>query len=428
MISIKLSLFVKNNQFLAVIDQVTLSLASFITAFVLIKVAGVESFGVYSFLMVLCVLVNGVFSSLLHGQMTLRISGSGRRIQDSTFRSTFEIYIVFYLFGALIVLLTIGLLRGNSFIDKYFIEIILAILYTFFLSLFDLFRKFLYVLNRQDLSLACTLLFFTTLILSLGLVYLYADLNNAVAYVFISLFMSNFVAVIFNSKSIGAIIHGRKVNLRTSRLLFLRYFDQGKFGFLGMLVTWVQNQGITPFLMAVAGPVVVGYFSLARLITVPVTVINTGITSSALPKLRQLYKKNDIAEVSKKISQYMLLNFCLAVGYFTIILLVHLSGLFDKFIPEYNNIKVFLLLWSFVCVAIMYRAWITQFFVVAMEFKYLLKVGAIAATFSYLAMILGYTSLRTYYIVPLGVLGGEILLSLLLLKAKSSAENGRAHV
>ncbi|CAN0486268.1 unnamed protein product, partial [Hapterophycus canaliculatus] len=128
------------------------------------------------------------------------------------------------------------------------------------------------------------------------------------------------------------------------------YWGHGKFSFLGMLTSWVQNQGITPFLMFVAGPLVVGYFSLARLLTVPITVVNTGLINSALPRLRETYNKTGQKEVERKVSTLTAINMGLSSIYFLALFLCHYTGVLETVFPDYNNAVMFLVIWSIVAI------------------------------------------------------------------------------
>ena len=164
---------------------------------------------------------------------------------------------------------------------------------------------------------------------------------------------------------------------------------------------------------------VVGYFNLARLLTVPVTVVNAGLINSALPRLRESYNKAGLGKVSSSVSKYLTINLILSAIYFVILFMFHLFGLFEKVFPDYNEVVVFLLMWSIVTVTILYRSWLTQQYVVALKFKFLLFAGLLSAAVTYGLILILYFPTKNYYTVPVSVFLGEVFLLLMLLLKKN---------
>ena len=407
-----------SRQTFSVADQVLLSLANLIVAYLLLASVGVEIFGLYSFLMVMCNLVSGGFSSVIHGQMVLRIAGKRQTIKRSVFRSTFYLYMTLFSIFALLSGIVLSRLDVIPYFEGNVRAIAAAGIFCFLLSMFDLFRKYTYVLARQEVSVISTLVYFLLLI---SIFTFYKFENSAALFsIFALLSLCKLIAICVNYLCLKELFYAQKMKLSTRLNLLKKYWEQGRFSFLGMLTSWVQNQGITPLLLFFAGPLVVGYFNLARLLTVPVTVVNTGLINSALPRLREIYNKAGLGKVSSSVSKYLNINLILSAIYFVILFMFHYFGLLEMVFPDYNEVVVFLLVWSVVTVTILYRSWLTQQYVVALKFKFLLFVGLLSAAVTYGFIFILYFPSKNYYTVPVSVFLGEVFLLLMLLRQKSN--------
>jgi len=406
-----------SKQIFSVADQILLSLANLIASYLLLTAVGVEVFGLYSFLMVICNLISGSFSSTLHGQMTLRIAGKRARIMQAGFLSTFLLYVS--IFGVFAVLFVIALVIPDTipYFEGNKRAIVAAGVFAFLLSLFDLFRKYTYVKARQDISVLSTIVYFV--LLMTGMFFVELEESSALWTIFVVFCISKTIALSVNYLCIAALLTARRMSLSARLQLLTNYWSQGQFSFLGMLTSWVQNQGITPFLMFVAGPLVVGYFNLARLLTVPVTVVNTGLINAALPRLRETYNTAGLVAVARNVTSLTKVNMGLSAFYFLTLAVCHYTGLLDRIFPDYQNAVVFLLLWSVVAMTLLYRSWLTQQYAVAMKFRFLLMVGIVSATITYVFIALLYFTTQNYYMVPVAVWLGETFLIVVLMRQRS---------
>lgn len=406
-----------SKQIFSVADQILLSLANLVASYLLLTSVGVEVFGLYSFLMVVCNLISGSFSSMLHGQMTLRIAGKRLALIESNFLSTFIIYVVIFGIFAFLFSVALSIPDSIAYFEGNKRAIAAAVVFAFLLSMFDLFRKYAYVMARQDISLLSTAVFFVLLIAGMS----FADFEKSTALwtIFAIFCISKTIALSVNYLCVSTLLTAKSMP-RAARLKLLeRYWRQGRFSFLGMLTSWVQNQGITPFLLFVAGPLIVGFFNLARLLTVPITVVNTGLINSALPRLRETFNRSGLEEVGRKVSTLTLLNLGLSSVYFIALAIFHFTGVLDSVFPDYSSAVTFLVIWSVVAMTIQYRSWLTQQYVVAMKFKYLLVAGIASASVTYAFIGVLYFTTSNYYTVPVAVWLGESFLIILLLKQRS---------
>jgi len=405
-----LSAIAQKNSTFAAADQILLSASNFLLAYYLITKSGAVGFGIYSFIMVFTMLLHGFWASVLHGQMTLRIAGSWRRVKDSYFSQTVYLYVALFCCACLVFLFILAMPPLRVRVVGYEYTIASAVLYIFLFSLYDLCKRFLYTLHMQRQSFTYTLLYF--IILSVGLLSAsyFVSSETGVISAFIVNSAALFIVLCANKTARRSMMAGKAQSTKVRLKILSAYMDQGRFGALGTFVTWLQNQSITPILMFFAGPAVVGYFNIARLIMMPAMVVNTGIVASALPQLRSLYKRQQIQSLRAAVKKFSLLNLGLSSLYIVFLILLHWLGFLQRFIPEYSEAAKFLTIWAIVVLVLTYRTWFAQHFIVAMQFKYLLFTGVIATLITLFTMIVGYTINGEHYIVPLGVLFGDVYL------------------
>ncbi len=394
------------------LDQAITSFANLLSSVIVLKTAGVSWFGIYSFIMVICVLVNNSFSSILHGQMVLRISATRAKIRTRFFQMTF---IVFSMAYAFLIFFLLGLYYlFSEHLEVYKWELVFALTFTYCLALYELFKRFLYVVNDQITSFICTLIYFGTLISGLFLVYKFANQKHTVTGVFLVFTVAYLMATIFNKHCIRVLVGTKPISKRRTAILLAAYFKHGKFAFLGQMVTTLQNQGITLFLMLVGGASVVGYFNLARLLTVPVVVFNLGLTNGFTSRIRIRFKQAGLGSVNDYIMKISYLSMVFSLFYFIALAVFHHYQLITSVFPDYPQASPFLLFWAAVTMLTIFRSWRTLFFMVSLNFEFLLRSGIVALLATTLAAIILYYSTSNYYTLPIAVMLGEVTLLVIL--------------
>lgn len=393
-------------------DQALTSFANLLSSMVVLKTAGVSWFGTYSFIMVICVLIHNSAASILHGQMMLRISASKTIVQTRFFRATFIIFTLAFVCFSFVLAALFFLFSDQLMAFRW--ELLFALIFVYFLGLYELFKRYLYVVDGQIESFICTLIYVVVLMVGLVLVYFYSNEANTVAAVFGLFAVSYLMAALANKRCIKVLLNTRSPSLHQTRILIHGFFKHGKFAFLGQLVTTIQNQGITLFLMFVAGATVVGYFSLARLLTVPVVVFNMGLTNGFAPKIRVKFKQAGLAIANAYLTNIARVSMLFSLLFFAVLALSHHYNFLVMLFPEYPEASKFLLIWSFVTLLTIYRGWKTQLFVVSMEFYFLLRSGVIALLVTVAAALILYYSTHNFYTVAIAVLVGELTLLTIL--------------
>ena len=376
----------------SVAEQMLMSGTNLAVSLVVVRSGGVAALGVYSFLFVLCSLLNGVFSVLLHRQMMLASAAQDDADADATFLATLVLELAL---ATLVVLVSAALAAGlalgtapSTELSRWGAAVGCAVAYLVAYNLFDLFRQFMYTRDAQVASLGCTLVYFTCQLAALGATLLLVDGDAAVATVYAGAAASHAIAVLANRRCRVALARAARPDAARVRALLAGYFGHARFGLLGMLVTWLQNQSMNPFLMLAGGATVAGQFSLARLLVMPVAVVSQGLVNSSTPRLRRAFERDGADAVDAQATRMRRANLFVWLGWTLLLVAGDASGLLARFVPDYADVRWFLGLWVAMLLASLYRFWTGQLFIVSLRFRFLLRTGLAAATVSVSGMLL----------------------------------------
>ena len=395
----------------SVSEQVLFSGCNFLSSIAILKVGSVKDFGIYSFIFTLVTLGNGIFASLIHRQMQLDIASKIESEQNRGYRASF--FLELALIALLVVAAILTVLVTKYFQMKVDLLLLLAVAsYLLAFNIFELNRRYLYCRNMQVNSFKITLRVFVGLVLLLTVYVLIDNQYYAIHLSFVVLAVA-FMLGLFLNKLCTNILFNKRIKVEVSKTAST-YFLQGKYGFLGMLATWLQNQSINPFLMYVAGPLVVGYFALGRLMVMPIAVIANGLTSSALPKLRRYAKKNLKESVFDEIKSQSLLVTIFAVIYSCILFLLHVTGFFDAYVPEYQSVKYYLLFWIVALPIINFRFWRTQYFIAHVKMDLVLRVALMSTAIVASTMLIITYIFKTPVFSILGLVLAEFVAIIVL--------------
>lgn len=409
-------------QYYGVGEQILLSASNMLASLVVVKTAGLEWFGIYSFIFVLTTLVSAFFSTLLHRQMILVIASSDERDRRRVFVATLTIQSVVILLIGCILLFFMALFPETRLVSVYGYELIAAAAFIGFYNFYDLCRQYLYVLDGQAYSLRCTLFYVGAL--ALGIVWLVSKVqaSDVVASMYALFSVALLISLLSNQKCLKEYRQGEWVSWAHVLDVLKGYFEQGRFRLVGMMVTWAQNQSMNPVLMWLGGPLITGYFSMARLLVMPMAVVNHGLTNSTTPELRRIFEATGADKLHQRIARYTKLNFLMAAAYLLLLLIVHSLGILEQYVPEYEAVKWFLVIWIVTILVTMYRHWLTQFFIVSMQFRFLMNVSIAALAVSMSGMISTGYLLENVYLALIFVIVGEIL-SIVLFKQRLSRDS-----
>lgn len=411
-------MFKINPRVFTIADQLLLSAIGFITSAAIVKLGGIEQLGVYGAFMAVVTLVQTSYSSLVSGQMLLQISGKSNRLKNTLFRLSEIIWFFYAVFAVLATVLLSYVISQVT--DSLQSETVLyAGMCVVSISLFEQHRKLLYVNNCFLISFVLTCVF---LFSHLGVSYFLITKNSfyySAEDAFLSLTIAYFVAAIVNPVAISAVRNAKKINASYIVLLHQKYLEHGKFAFGGLSLAWIQNQSISVYILAIFGPAVAGLFSLGRLITMPILVVNTGLINGILPTLRILGSNNELAKLGALTHKYAIVGFLLNLLFAVFIVIALKMDWVLNLQEDLANAKHYIYFWLMLTMGIVWRTWVTQFLIANFKFRTLLKYNAVAAAVVLIGIILftllGFSPL----LIACVLLVGEIV-NYLLVKAEKN--------
>ncbi|MGQ7846327.1 lipopolysaccharide biosynthesis protein [Granulosicoccus sp. 3-233] len=407
-------------QYASVMEQVLMSGSNMLASIVVLKVADVAQFGIYSFIFVLSTLVAGIFGTLLHRQMMLEIASENDTVRRRVFLATMAIEIT----GLIAFMGTVAVLAGilPSVSDlRVPIGIVLAgSAYMTLNIVFDAFKQFAYTTGNQIYSLRCTFIYVCMQILLLGAIVLFYDGAHVVEAAYAALSVSLIISLSSNMLCLRSLRDAQWQGRHYVIQVLSGFFKQGRFSLLGMGITWAQNQSMNPFLMLISGPTVAGYFSLGRLLIMPMAVVSQGLVNSSTPTLRRLYHESGITRLMPRIHTYLVKTTLFSALYISTLALAHFSGLLQRHVPDYQQVQWFLLVWIILASCSIVRFWHGQFFVVSMEFRFLMRVSIISLVVTATGMLMFGVGFKSIQLALLSVIAGE-LVALVIYNRKQSA-------
>lgn len=400
-------------QYASVFEQMLLSGSNMLTSIVVLKVSSVADFGIYSFVFVLGTLITGFFATLLHRQMMLEIASEDNDSRNRVFRATIALQAIGLIVFLMILTLLLFLIDTLGDTPLPWPIAMAGAMYVLAFIIFDGFKQFCYTTGNQVYSLRCTVIHVAMQMLLLGLIVWHEPEDNVVAIIYLSLCASLLVSLFSNRLCIHSLLQGEWRSWNWTWQVFRGFFRQGRFSLLGMSVTWIQNQSMNPFLMLISGPTVAGYFSLGRLLTMPLAVVSQGLVNSSTPTLRRLYKQEGKAKIVPGIRSYLYKTGAFAIAYITLLFVAHLTGLLQRFVPDYSEVQFYLLIWIVLMCCTIVRFWNGQFFVVSMDFRFLLRVSIIALIVTVSGMLVFGLGLESIQLALTSVILGELVALLL---------------
>ena len=375
---------------------------------IVLKFSGVEAFGVYSFVFLLCQLSAAISTTVVVRQMVLHISNETINIQKQVFVDTVFIVLILFLVKLSVVLLVLFLVFKSEF-NEYVALATSAALYALSLDMYDLFRQYLYVRNKQRISFLYTVMGVATSAVLLLFYIFYIPSHDLYKVLFVALAAGMTTSALLNVYTISEFTNTLQKGTSTLFLTFNKYLETGKIALLGMLLTWVQNQSLTPILMFLSGPLVVGYYNVAKMCFMPVGVIVSGFSKSLLPKLRRIYKTQGGAILYAEVAKYQKKSLQLTSIYFVIVVAIMLSAITAEVIPIESEYLMYVFCTGVIVSLSTFRFWLTQYFVTKLKFGLLLQASVIGALVSVALMLLLDFFFASVVLVIISVAIAEIL-------------------
>ena len=403
----------RNNKWFAALEQSGLSASNFFYSLVIIKYAGISQLGAYTFWFVVCHFMAMLTMGLATRQMVLEFADRTSKDQRDGFRITCGIVLTMQI-GLALVLGTLVLYYPPA--DNALTFWLSLALYSASFNLVELHRQYYYMSSRQRKSL-----WFSGLSLSLGalgfLVYVFMGGSDTPEYsAFWFLASGNMVYLVLVIRSSWAKSSAGAPIPTAPWTLCRHYWRYGVPATGGMLVTWMQNQSVTPLLMFMLGPLAVGYYSVARMIVTPVNMVTTGLAKSALSQIRSALGDGNLPALTSAVQAHCRTSMRIVYGY---VVVVGLGWIAIRFfgIAESEGALVALFVATFLVMILSnYRFWVSQNFVVRMQYGILLRLGIVASCATVAMMLVGGLVFKSAFWVVLAPAVGEIILILTLSK------------
>ncbi len=407
-------------QYASVTEQILMSGSNMLASIVVIHVGNIAQFGIYSFVFVLGTLISGVFGTLLHRQMMLEIASAGETEQRRIFLSTVAIELVGLAIFLTVLAGTTSILSVLFDFDTHNRIVAAGAVYISLYVLFDAFKQYAYTIGNQIYSLRCTFIYVSVQVLLMGglVLFYHGDWVVEAAYSILSIGL--IASLLSNRLCLDSLRKSQWQSWKFSAGVLEGYFKQGRFSLLGMAITWAQNQSMNPFLMLISGPTVAGYFSLGRLLIMPMAVVSQGLVNSSTPTLRRIYKQKGIGDLPPTIRSFLLKTTLFSLLYVAVLLVGHYGGLLERVVPDYEQVQWYLLVWVILVSCSIARFWHGQFFVVSMEFQFLSRVSIASLIVTASGMLIfgvGFDSIR---LALASVIAGEIIALILYQRKQAS--------
>jgi len=261
----------RHNKWFAALEQSGLSACNFLYSLLVVKFAGVVALGTYSFWFVVCQFMAMLAMGLATRQMVLQFSNETIVEQHRAIWATCRIVAILQLVLAVLIGAVLWFYPPANGSYKLWVALTL---YSACVNFAELFRQFYYLRSRQRLSL-----WFSALSLTVGAAGFAAVALSGVVvaielYAFWFLALGNLVYIVLAYSALRGNAQFGALSRLSVVELFRSYWKSGLPGTSGMLVTWLQNQSVTPLLMFMLGPLAVGYYSVERMIVTPVNMVS----------------------------------------------------------------------------------------------------------------------------------------------------------
>ena len=340
-------------------------------------------------------------------QMVLEHAGKSSIDQLRGFKTTCLFVLVLQI--VLIVLLWAFVKLYPPSDDVFYFWLALAVYCTSF-NFAELYRQFYYMSSRQRHSLCFSAISFGSGAI-LFLVFAATCVSNTLQFfAFWFLATGNLFYIVCTHFTLKK----RKLNVGSSWAsalhLFHRYRKHGIPATGGMLVTWMQNQSVTPLLMFMFGPAMVGYYGIARMIATPVNMVTTGLAKSALPQIRKTFGIGGHNELNSAVRGYRQTSMQTVFFYFLIVGIGGAIAQFFDLVDVSNTLVAMLIATGLVTCLSNYRFWISQYFVVRMQFKTLLRLAIFASCVTVSIMLIGGLLFNSTLVVVAAPAFGELIL------------------
>ncbi len=328
---------------LSLVDQAVLSLANFLVGIFLIQNTSKDAYGSYVVAFAVILLLIGVQNAIVTTQMTVLAPGKtdGERDHFCAALATGQYLVFGPLAALLLVVAAAGTLTGWLLADQS--ALIVAVAGTTMGVLFREFLRGLFFL-RLELRAVLALDLLYVLALFVGL-YCAREFAGGALHL-LALWMLGVGSLV----SAAAMLSVARLPWRQSvagRAKALREaWVSGRWALGGVSVTWIQDQSYVYLLSLLAGAASAAEANAARLLLMPVMLLNAGMGRVTMPRwalLRQEGKRREIERTANRILGILVLVVAVYGGVLVLLQDYAIGWLLSD---DYRSVGGFIVLWG----------------------------------------------------------------------------------
>lgn len=302
---------------IASIDQAFLSGLNFLISIVLIKIVSKPEYGYYSIFFSIILFMASVQTAVVNTPLAvLLVTKHGEEKRQ---------YIGSLFFGQnlfLFIIAFVGVLGGTitwyfNLLESSLSAIIIAISLAFIgILLREFLRAYFFADEAQNTVLVIDVLYVVLFIILSFLVYIFSLLNVAV--VFLLMGLSSFLVGIF-------FIRRNKWKFSRSEIKsgYSENWKYGKWALLGVTVTHIQNYSYLYLLGIIVSTAAVADVSAARLLLMPLILLQEGWSKVILPHGSKLREENRLPRLFKE-------QFAISIAFVIVVIFLVLALIFFK--------------------------------------------------------------------------------------------------
>ena len=277
------------------------------------------------------------------------------------------------------------------------------------LTLFEQTRRLMYVRSEFKYSAVFTIVFSISHVVMSVFLFQLNEGNYSANSAFLSLGTAYLIGVLLNPVFWNSLSTAKNISPIKAIALFKRYLLQGKFALGGIILSWIQNQSITMYLLVFFGPKVAGVFSLGRLLLTPISVVNYGLINGFIPLLRKYAQNKEWSKLFSTTNKFSRMGAASVLAYSIPLLVVLKFDWLQPYLPEIEDAKPFVYFWITLTGILVFRTWLTQYFIARLHFKFLLNASLVSTTITALSVIVLTIFNASPILISSSIIMGELI-------------------
>ena len=327
------------NTAVASVDQATLSALSFIIQIILIRHVSKVEYGYYSIAFTISLFIltiqNAVVNTPLAVLLVTKKNSERKNYAASLCYGQFLVIIPAVCFG-----LAVAVMLAHLGFDSTQVAIGAAVCFAAIGNLYrEFFRAYFFAEQNSFKVLKIDTIYAILFLGAVALIYLLFHVSVAAIFIMIGI-CGLLASLVFSWQQ------NWKYNLESIKQSYAENWKYGKWALVGVIVTHIQSNGYLYMLGALLGSVAVADVSAARLLMMPLILVDAGYMKIAVPHGSRLREQNQLDRFLKE-QVLVSMIYVLIVGIYLGVL-ISLSGLLSKlvFTQKYTDSFDYLPYWA----------------------------------------------------------------------------------